>query len=121
VKLQTWWCCLTKTGEVGVFRCLGVVVALPMKEGGEGCARRGRESTEGGGGEGVGRCSTLFMAWRSCGDEDREMGVARSATWRHRPSRATQARDRRQDIGGRGSLTGGPHAIVGVAGQRARC
>jgi hypothetical protein len=50
VKLQTWWCCLTKTGEVGVFRCLGVVVALPMKEGGEGCARRGRESTEGGGG-----------------------------------------------------------------------
>jgi hypothetical protein len=73
VKRWMWWRCLTKIGEVDVFRCLGVVEASPVKEGGEECARVWMRK-RGGGGGGVGRCSTLLWAWRPCGDGDKELG-----------------------------------------------
>jgi hypothetical protein len=41
VKRRRRWRCLTKTGEVGVFRCMGLVEVSPVKERGERCAQCG--------------------------------------------------------------------------------
>jgi hypothetical protein len=48
VKQRRRWRCLTKTSEAGVFHCLGVVEASPVKEGGEGCAQVWTREREGG-------------------------------------------------------------------------